>query len=106
VSPPVGTARAVSLQETPACSTEPGAEASKRESVRKVAAEFEAILVRQLLASAKIGGGGSSGGYGDMAVDALATGITQSGGLGLARILENAIAGTELRDTPGKSRPP
>lgn len=58
--------------------------------LHRVASEFEAMLLRQLLHTSKMGGGGS---YGDMAVDALATGISDAGGIGLTRQLESVLAG-------------
>jgi Rod binding domain-containing protein len=61
--------------------------------LQRVASEFEAMLLRQLLSSAKMGG---SGGYAEMAVDALASGITHAGGIGLARELETAL-GSQIR---------
>lgn len=59
--------------------------------LHRVASEFEAMLLRQLLHTAKMGG--AAGSYGDMAVDALATGISQAGGIGLTRQLEAVLAG-------------
>lgn len=67
-----------------------------------VAEQFEAMLLRQLLTAAKMGGSGS---YADMAVDALANGITEAGGVGLSRQLE-ATLGTQIsaiRGTPSIS---
>ena len=49
------------------------------------------MLLRQLLHTSKMGG--SAGGYADMAVDALATGISEAGGIGLTRQLEAVLAG-------------
>jgi Rod binding domain-containing protein len=57
----------------------------------KLASEFEGIFVRQLLQSSEIIGK-SAGGYGAMAVDALASGIEQGGGLGLAEHIEEALS--------------
>lgn len=57
--------------------------------LHRVAAEFEAMLLRQLLGAAKMGSGAA--GYGDMAVDALANGINQAGGVGLARQIETVL---------------
>ena len=65
---------------------------SPKADVVKVAHEFEALLVRQLVASAKLGGKEGERGYGAMAVDALSTGVMQGGGLGLARQLEDALS--------------
>jgi hypothetical protein len=67
------------------------ADAHKLEKLHKATEDFESILVKQLLNAAKLGGQKSSG-YADMAVDALATGVEKSGGLGLARRLEAALS--------------
>jgi len=66
-------------------------------AIKKAASQFEAIILRQLLApsiepmmNGSLGGAKSSGGsmYGYMLTDTLANSIAQGGGLGLARILE------------------
>ena len=59
--------------------------------LHRVASEFEAMLLRQLLHAAKMGS--SAGSYGEMAVDALASGISDAGGIGLTRQLEDVLAG-------------
>lgn len=68
--------------------------------IAHVAAQFEEVFVRQLLTAAKIGGGkDEGGGYGAMAVDALASGISEGGGLGIAKQIEAALshsAGLEM----------
>ncbi len=63
-------------------------------AVRKVAKEFETLLVHQLLDAAKIAGSGTgtSGGYMGMAVDALASGVSDAGGLGLSKQIEAALS--------------
>jgi Rod binding domain-containing protein len=61
--------------------------AKKEAQISKVAKEFEAVLVRQLLTASKAAGEASSSQYGGMAIDALADGIMHGGGLGLARSL-------------------
>ena len=80
---------------TPGATTAaPTARTGPAGDLQKVASEFEAMLLRQLLTSAKMGG---EGGYSSMAVDALASGITRAGGIGLAHELETAlgaVAGT------------
>jgi len=65
-------------------------DAKKRAEAAKAGRDFEAILVRQLLAQTNIAGKG--GGYGDMAVEALATSVTSAGGMGLGRAIEEALA--------------
>jgi Rod binding domain-containing protein len=67
----------------------------RTQKLRSAATEFESMLVKQLLKAAKLGGTGDddkSGGYGDMAVDAMATAVERGGGLGLAKRIEQAIA--------------
>lgn len=73
----------------PATSADPTAKAKETaEDIKKAAAAFEAILVRQMLASASVAGKGS---YADMGVEALSTAVTQGGGLGLGHAIEQAI---------------
>ena len=62
--------------------------------IAHVAAQFEEVFVRQLLSSAKVGGdsSGGGGGYSAMTIDALATGVTQGGGLGIAQQIEHALS--------------
>jgi len=73
----------------------------KPEDVKQAAKQFEAILVRQLLAPAvepmmngSLGGAQGAGGgvYGYMLTDVLANSISQGGGLGLAGILEKQLS--------------
>ena len=54
---------------------------------------FEQIFVRQLLKSAKVGSGGN---YASMSVDALARGVSEGGGLGLARRIRDTMIRTEF----------
>ena len=73
------------------------AESKKTEDAKKVGQDFEAILVRQMLAQANLGG---KGGYGDMATEALATAVTKGGGLGLGRMIEQQLAPHHGAATP------
>ena len=66
------------------------AESKRAEDAKKVGQDFEAILVRQMLAQTNIGG---KGGYADMATEALSSAITKGGGLGLGKIIEQQLAG-------------
>jgi Rod binding domain-containing protein len=71
--------------------------------LRSAAHEFEAVLVKQLLKSAKMGSSGDaekSNGYGDMAVDAMASAVEKGGGLGLAKRIEQAIGATHPQAPP------
>ena len=65
---------------------------TKIKKVGEAAGEFEACLLRQMLQSAKVGGDKSEHGFGSMIVDAMATGIVQGGGLGLAKALQESLA--------------
>ncbi len=60
----------------------------KSKEIRDAADAFEAILLRQMLASAKVAGKGS---YSDMGTEALAGAVSKAGGLGLGRAIEQAI---------------
>jgi Rod binding domain-containing protein len=79
---------------TAASAVEKAAEADPKlhATLHTVAKEFESILVRQLLEASKMGGDGHDGGYMAMAVDALASGVSQAGGLGLAQQIEEALS--------------
>ena len=74
----------------PATKAEAAARKTKETAadIAQAAAAFEAILVRQMLASAQVAGKGN---YADMGVEALSTAVTQGGGLGLGRAIEHAI---------------
>ncbi len=63
----------------------------------QVAQQFEAILVRQLLAptmSSMLGkdGGAAANVYGDMLTDTFSQQLTRGGGMGLSRLLEKQLA--------------
>lgn len=63
---------------------------------KEVAAQFEAILVRQLLKPTMTGMFGEDSGvagsiYGDMLTDTLSTQLTRGTGLGLGRMLEQQL---------------
>ncbi len=85
--------------------------ASPAEQSRAVAAQFEAILVRQLLGktmTSMLGGEGDVSGsvYGDMMADTLSQQLTAGPGLGLGRFLEQqltpsvALAADKTPSTP------
>jgi flagellar protein FlgJ len=70
--------------------------ASPAEQRKEVAAQFEAILVRQLLAptmTSMLGkeGGASSNVYGDMLTDTFAQQLTRGGGFGLSQMLQKQL---------------
>lgn len=65
------------------------AESKAQDDAKKAGRDFEAILVRQLLSQAKVAG---KGGYGDMAIESLASSVTSAGGLGLGRAIEQALS--------------
>ena len=81
----------------PMVSARPGTANPEAADLHRVAAEFEAMLLRQLLSASKVGS--DAGGYSEMAVDALATGISQAGGIGLTRHLEAALGGQTMPGT-------
>ncbi len=84
-----------------ATKAEPAAKAKETSAdIKQAAAAFEAILVRQMLASASVAGKGS---YADMGVEALSTAVTQGGGLGLGHAIEQAIGQRETRLLPGSA---
>lgn len=84
-------------------------QASPAEQRKAVAAQFEAVLVRQLLGktmNSMLGGaqGGVAGSvYGDMLGDTLAQQLTAGPGLGLGRLLEQQLAPRAERDAPEAS---
>jgi flagellar protein FlgJ len=66
----------------------------KAEQIKAAAGQFEAIIIRQLLQDSlgKIAGEGAAGNtYGFMLTDALANKLTEGGGLGLGRMLEQQL---------------
>lgn len=70
--------------------------ASPAEQRKEVSAQFEAILVRQLLGptmTSMLGkdGGAASNVYGDMLTDTFAQQLTRGGGLGLSHMLEKQL---------------
>ncbi len=76
------------------------------EQVTKAAGQFEAILVRQLLAPAieplMSGEGGTGGGvYSYMLTDTLASAITKGGGLGFSEMIRS-----QLGDDSADTQPP
>jgi Rod binding domain-containing protein len=75
----------------------------RTEKLRRVARDFESLLVKQLLTAAKVGGAAAAkGGYGDMAIEALATGIEKGGGLGFGDRIAEALGAA--RRTPAEGR--
>jgi Rod binding domain-containing protein len=60
--------------------------------IHEVAREFEAMLVRQMLTAAGVGGKDKESAYAGMEIDALANGVTKGRGLGLAQKIADALA--------------
>jgi Rod binding domain-containing protein len=73
------------------------------ENAKKVGRDFEAILVRQMLSSTHVAGRG--GGYSDMAVESLASSISAAGGLGMSRIIEQALSRASHPAAPSMTLP-
>jgi Rod binding domain-containing protein len=60
--------------------------------VREAAREFEAMLVRQMLTAAGMGGKDKDSPYAGMQIDALAKAVTAGRGLGLAQQIADSLA--------------
>jgi Rod binding domain-containing protein len=103
-APTAGAAMSATGSGATALGTAAGAHAPKdarTAKLEKAAGEFEQIFVKQLLKEAKVGGSEKQGGYGDMAVDALASGVQKGGGLGLAKQIEAALAAHHQTSSTG-----
>lgn len=78
---------------------------------KKVSAQFEAVLVRQLLSKSVgslLGGGSNVAGtvYGDMMTDALAQQLTAGQGLGLGQFIEKQLTPRGVpADLPEEKKP-
>jgi|GEM_PF-772854 flagellar protein FlgJ len=86
------------------------------EDIKKASAQFEAIIMRQLIGpsiepimSGGLGGGKSPGGsagagvYGQMMTEVLADKLAQGGGLGLGKMLEQQLGGHTSHPLSSKS---
>jgi Rod binding domain-containing protein len=60
--------------------------------VREVAREFEAMMVRQMLTAAGLGGKDKESPYAGMQIDAVAKAVTAGRGLGLAQQIADSLA--------------
>jgi peptidoglycan hydrolase FlgJ len=93
---------------TPAGGASAKASASTEAQRKKAAAQFEAIMVRQLLSKSvgsMLGGSGHTTGliYGDMITDVLAQKLTEGQGLGLGRMIEKQISPATPHTAPTPS---
>jgi len=68
---------------------EPADKTSK--AIHQQAKELEGVFLRKLIEESKVGQSTASSGYGSMAVDALATAIGDAGGLGMSKMIEEAL---------------
>jgi Rod binding domain-containing protein len=75
-----------------------GASQDEGAKLKAAADQFEAVFVRQLLKASRFGEDMGEAGYGGMALEALADGVTKQGGLGLARAIEDALRGSSMRE--------
>jgi peptidoglycan hydrolase FlgJ len=80
----------------PAASQAVGSDGATPAQRKKAAAQFEAILVRQMLSQSvgsMLGGEGKTAGsmYGDMLTDVLAQKLTAGQGLGLGKMIETQL---------------
>jgi Rod binding domain-containing protein len=85
------------IPQTPAPAAAPASghgrsPAASPEKIREVAREFEAMLTRQMLTSAGVGGAEKDSPYAGMEVDAIAKAVTAGRGLGIAQQIANALA--------------
>ncbi len=62
----------------------------------EAAKSFEQLFVQQMLKTAKFASKVSSDGYGTMAMEAMATGVTEGGGMGLATMIRDSLIKTQL----------
>lgn len=77
------------------------------EKLHEAAVQFEAVFIRQLLKASRFAEDMGSSGYGGMALEALADGVTGQGGLGLAKAIEDTLLKSKLADlAPGGRRSP
>lgn len=60
-------------------------------STARVAKDFEAVFIHQILQSSHALGKNDGTGYAGMALDALANGISEGGGLGLAKAIQHVL---------------
>lgn len=63
--------------------------ATEKKKAADAAKGFEEIFLRQLLSAVKTG---KQSGYGGMATEALASGLSRAGGIGLAEQIEKSLA--------------
>ena len=85
--------------------------ADPAEQRKEVSAQFEAILVRQLLGptmASMLGkeGGAATNVYGDMLTDAFAQQLTRGGGFGLSNMLQKQLTPRTARDHSNSSAEP
>jgi len=75
-----------------------GASQDEAAKLKSAAEQFEAVFVRQLLKASRFGEDMGEAGYGGMALEALADGVTKQGGLGLARAIEDTLRAAATRE--------
>jgi Rod binding domain-containing protein len=80
-------------------------ESAQRSELDRVAKDFESIFVRQLLAASRFGETNGQNGFGSMVVDALATSVTEGGGIGLAQRIAEALDAADKPRSPGQESP-
>jgi Rod binding domain-containing protein len=100
---------AAAMPQPPAPVTPGGASQVTAAQRHKAAAQFEAILVRQMLSSSvgsMMGGSGHTAGlmYGDLMTDVMAQKLTSGKGLGLGAVIEQQLTPKNARTT--KVAPP
>lgn len=82
--------------------TEPSAPTTPKQLLR-VAGEFEAVLLAQMLRSSGVEKSCGEQTYRGMIIDAMATAVTQAGGLGLAKHVAGMVAEGQARSAGAKA---
>jgi Rod binding domain-containing protein len=81
----------------------PGVEPTPDQArLKQAAQQFEAVMLRRMLSAlektTQMQSGKSASMYGTMIVDAMADAIVGSGGLGMAKIVEESLPGQKPKD--------
>lgn len=77
----------------------------KQAELARACKELEGVFLRRLLEAAKFGEHAGGQGYGSMIVDALATSISEGGGLGLSDRIRDALAPTQHHSAAKTAEP-
>lgn len=81
---------------------------SQQQELKKLdeaAKGFEQIFVQQMLKTADFGSKVGKGGYGSMAMEAMASGVTQGGGMGLATTIRDSMIRNQMPELASSLQP-